>query len=471
MQLVSQEKLDDGRLTMTVRAEPAEVSRAVDGVYRNLSRRANIPGFRKGKVPRALLEQQLSPDEARKLALDNLAEDAVLHGLKEAAVQPLTLPKLEKANAEQDGSAVFVATMTPRPEVELGEYRGLTAVRPAIEVTDEQVDAQILLTRERYGRYEPVTDRAAETGDLALVDYDLVIDGQAVESQSTHGYPCQIGSDTLFPELNEKLVGLKPGEEVRIPASFPADHREPALAGKQGEYVVTLRELKKRVVPELTDEMAQEAHGIPSADDMGRIARALLERMAADEAEDRVQRDLVEQVMGASKVTVPPTLVRDEAEARLDRLETDLRAQSVSLDDYLAERQVDRERWLRNEEMNARRDLERMLVLDEIGRREGIAATQEETTAEIESIARRAGTRSELLLKRLDERDVDRVTDRIERRKVLQFLVDHAEITNEGETAPEHGTAAAAAASGVTNSDDARPETEQVPAASQEDQP
>lgn len=467
MRLANQETLDDGRLRITAKAEPGEVNAAIDAVYRKLSRRANIPGFRKGKAPRALLEQQVEPGEARKLALDDLAEPAVLQGLAEAGVKPLTLPQLEKADLDEDGSAVFVATVVPRPEVELREYRGLKAVRPLIEVTDEQVEAQILRTRERYTRYEPVADRAAETGDLALVDYELMIDGQAVEGQSTHGYPCQIGSDNLFPELNEKLVGLKPGDEVRIPASFPADHRDPALAGKQGEYVVTLRELRTRLIPELTDEMAQEAHNIPSVEEMRQIVRGLLERMAGDEAEDRLQRDLIEQIMSASKLTVPPALVRREAEARLNRLETDLRARGVSLDDHLREQRTDRERWLRNEEMTARWDLERMLVLDEISRREGIAATQEEISAEIESIARRAGTSADRILKRLEEADVDHVTDRVERRKVLQFLVDHAEVTNEREA----GTEPSAPAAGVTTTDEGQPDVEQGAAASQEEQP
>jgi len=468
MRLASQENLDDGRLRITVTADPGEVTAAIDAVYRNLSRRANIPGFRKGKAPRALLERQVDPDEARKLALDELAEPGVVQGMTEAGVKPLTLPKLEKAELEEDGSAVFVATLVPRPEVDLGEYRGLKAVRPMIEVTDEQVEAQILQTRERYARYESVADRPAETGDLAIVDYDLVMDGQAVEGQSTHGYPCQIGSDSLFPELNEKLVGLKAGEQVRVPANFPADHRDPALAGKQGEYVVTLRELKMRVLPELTDEMAREAHQLASADDMRRIVRELLGHMARDEAEDRLRRDLVEQIMASSKATAPPALVRREAEARLNRLETDLRARGISLDDHLRERNTDRERWLRNEEMSARWDLERMLVLDEISQREGIAATQEEISAEIEGIARRAGTSPERVLKRLDETDVDRVGDRVERRKVLQFLVDHAEITDEGDAGGEPGAPVPAA--GVT-SDEGQLDVEQDAPASQEDQP
>jgi len=436
MQLVSQEPADDGRVTMTVKAELAEVSQGVDAIYRDLGRRANIPGFRKGKAPRALVEQQLSLEEARRMALDDLAEAAVVEGMKQAGIEPLMLPKLEKAEVEADGSATFVVTMVPRPKIELGEYRGLAAVRPSIEVTDEQVETQLYQTRERFAYYEAVADRAAEAGDLALVDYDLLIDGQVVAGQGTQGYPCQIGSDNLFPELNEKLPGLKPGEQARIPASFPADHRDPALAGKQGEYAVTLRELKRRVVPELTDEMVQEAHGIESVDKLRQAVRTILERMAGDEAEDRLRGDLVEQVMARSKVIVPQALVHREAQARLDQLETDLRREGRSLAEHLREQGTDAERWLRDEEISARRDLERMLVLDEISRREGIQVTQEEISNEIASIARRHGATAERVRRSLRERGVDRLSDRLQRHKVLQFLVDHAEITNEGEAAP-----------------------------------
>jgi len=470
MQLVSRETADDGGLTITVKAEPAEVSQAVDALYRDLRRRANIPGFRKGKVPRALLEQQVAPDEARRMALDDLAETAVMEGIKQADIEPLTLPKIEKAEIEADGSASFVAAMVPRPKVEVGEYRGLSATRSAIEVADEQVEAQLYQTRERYVRYEPVADRPAEVGDLALVDYDLVIGGQVMAGQSTHGYPCQIGSDNLFPELNEKLPGLKPGEQVRIPASFPADHRDPALAGKEGEYAATLRELKVRVVPELTDDMAKEAHDVESVEALRQVMRQILERLAAEEAEDRVRSDLVEQVMARSRVTVPHALVRREAQARLDRVETDLRREGRRLADYLRDQGMDAERWLRNEEIGARPDLERMLVLDEISRREGIEVTQQEISNEIASIARRYGSTTERMRKSLQARGVDRLTDRLQRHKVLQFLVDHAEITNEGVTGAEM-TAGQVSDGGMGDEGEMTTAPTPVPQESQEEQP
>ena len=436
MRLVNQEPAEDGRVTITVEAEPAEVSQAVDAVYRDMARRASIPGFRKGKVPRALLEQQVGLDEARRLALEDLAPPAVVDGIKEAGLEPFTVPQLQKAEVEDDGSAVFVASFVAKPKVELGEYQGLTAVRPHIEITDEQVEAQLDQTRERFARYEPAGDRPAQEGDLALVDYDLVVDGQVVEGQSTHGYPSQIGSDTLFPELNEKLPGVKVSEQVRIPATFPPDHRDPALAGKQGEYAVTLRELKVRVVPELTDEMAREAHKVESVEALRQVVQQLLQRMARDEAEDRVRESLLEQVMANSRVEVPRALVRREAQARLDRLETDLRRDGRRLQDYLREEGVDTERWLRNEEMGARWALERMLVLDEIARREGIEVSQDEISNEISGLARRFGSTAERVRKQLDERSVDRLADRIQRHKVLQFLAEHAEITNEGGAEP-----------------------------------
>ena len=436
MQLVSQETSTDGMVTLVVKADPEEVRLAVDGVYRDLARRANIPGFRKGRAPRALLEQQVSIEEARGMAAEDLAAPAVVEGLKQAGIEPFTIPKLDKTDLEADGSAAFTATVLPKPPIELGEYQGLQALRPAVEVTEEQVEGQIYHTRERHARYEPVTDRAAESGDLALVDYDLVIAGEVVEGQSTHGYPCQTGGDTLFPELNEKLPGLKPGEQARIPASFPPDHPDAALAGKEGEYVVTLGELKTRAVPELTDEMARETHGVESADELRQAVRQLLEKMAGDEAEDRLRGELVDQVVAGSRVTVPLALVRREAAARLDQLETDLRGQGRSLQEYLRERGLEVERWLRNEEVDARGDLERMLVLDEIARREGIEVTEEEISDEVSSIAQRIGSSSDRLRRRLKERDLDRLTDRIQRHKVLQFLVDHADITNEGEAAP-----------------------------------
>ncbi|UCH34236.1 MAG: trigger factor [Armatimonadota bacterium] len=436
MELVSQEPVDDGQIRLVIKAGPDKVNEQVEDIYRRLAQTVTIPGFRKGRAPRALLEQQLSPDEARREAAERLAGPMIAWALEQTGLDPFTPPAIEKSELEDDGSATCVASFAPTPKVELGEHRGLTGERSAIEVTEEQIQAQLDRTRERYASYEPVADRAADAGDLALVDYDLVIDGQVIEGQSTHGYPCQIGSDTLFPELNEKLPGLKPGEQVRIPAGFPADHEDASVAGKQGEYVVTLRELKVRTLPELTDEMAQRAHGIESADELRQAVREALERMAAEEVEDRVRQSLLEQVVAASKVTVPPVLVRREAEARLNRLETDLRAEGRSLEEHLREEGVDTERWLRREEMSARWALERSFVLDEIGRREGIEVTQEEISREIENIARRVGSTTERARKAMEERGMSRLVDRLHQHKVLQFLVDHADITSEGGATP-----------------------------------
>jgi trigger factor len=432
MQLVSQQPADDGYVRLSVKAEPDELGRAVDEVYRDLARRAKIPGFRKGKAPRALLERQVGIEEARRMALEDLVEPALAAALDQASLEPTLVPKLEKAELEPDGSAIFEMTVLPRPQIELGPYTGLKAVRRVAEVTDQQVEEQLYKTRERYARWEVIADRPAEPGDLALVDYDLVIDGAVVEGQHTHGYPSQIGADTLFPELNDKLPGLRVGEQVRIPAQFPAEHREPSLAGKQGEYVVTLREIKRRVVPELSDEMARAAYGTESVEQLREAVRVTLETMALDEAEERLREGLLDQVMAASRVKAPAALVTREVEARLDDFETRLRRQGLNLRQYLREQGIDRERWQRDEEMSARRAVERMLVLNEIQRREGIEVGEQEVSDEIAAIARRIGSSPERVRKQLKDDGIARIGSRIERHKALQFLVDHAEVTDEG---------------------------------------
>ncbi len=436
MQLVSKESLDDGRVRIVIHADAEELARALDSVYRDFARRASIPGFRKGKAPRALLEQHLGPEQAQRMALEDLAPDALAQGLREAEIVPYVSPELEKAEAG-DGGATFVAVVMPRPQVELGEYRGIAAVRPAVEVTEEQLEAELNRLRERYARYEAVSDRAAQAGDLALVDYDLVVDGEVVEGQSTNGYPCQIGSDSLFPELNEKLPGLKPGARVRIPARVPEGRVLAALAGKPGEYVITLRELKQRVVPELTDEMAREAHKVNSVEELREAWRAVLEHVARQEAEDRLRSEILDEVVQGSRISLPQALLRAEAQARLEQLEQDLRASGRRLEDYLEQRKIDVERWLRDAEMQARGDLERTLALEEIARREGIEVSRDEISSQIEAIARRAGASPERVRRNLQEPGIGRLAERVQYSKVLQFLVDNADVTNEQTAAPE----------------------------------
>lgn len=442
MQVVSQETLEDGRIKITVKADADEVASAVEDVYRRFGRQATVPGFRKGKVPRGLLEQALPHAEARSEALERMAGPMIGMGLQEAGIAPFSSPELDDATAEEDGAATFVATLIAQPKVELGEYRGVAATRAAVDVTDEQLEAEVTRLRERLAQFETVNDRPAQAGDLALVDYDLVLDGQPIESQRTQGYPCQIGSDTLFPELNDKLVGLKLGEETRIPASFPADHTDAALAGKQGEFVVTLRELKQRTLPELTDEVARDVYGTPSAAELRERLRVALEGMARGEVEDRLQDELLGKIVAASQVSMAPAIIRAEAEARLRSMETELRRRGERLDDYLAQRNLDAERWLRTQEIEVRSNLERLFVLEEISRREGIKVTQDELSAEIADLARRSHTGAQEVRRQLGERGITRLADRVHSHKTLQFLVDHADITNEGQAAPSAPAAA-----------------------------
>jgi trigger factor len=429
---VTIDRQDDGRVALSIEVDAQAMDRAVARVYHQYGRRLSVPGFRKGKVPQAILERYLSPEDAAEEAIEDLAGEGFRQAVEEHRLSPVGRATLEKSDRRDDGSVVITAVVPVRPEVVLGPYKGLKAAKTVAEVTDEHVAAELDKLRGRHAEYRQVEDRGVEAGDLAIVDATLLIDGQPHEQGSATGYPLEVGSDTLFPELNESLIGAGVGEERRVPVTYPADFHRPDLAGKSGEFVVTVRQIKRRELPELTDDFVRRHTSVPSADELRQRIRNTLEAVAEAMAESNLRSSLVDQVVAGSQVEVPAPMVEREAGRHQAALERELDEQGATLDAYLSRRGLSEAAWRRSLEVEARGDVRRALVVDALGDAERLEPAEAEIDAEIALLAREEGRSPEQTRRRLERAgELDRIINRVYHRKVMEFLVQAAEITTE----------------------------------------
>jgi trigger factor len=430
---VEAEELAGGQVQLRVTVPAGPVARIREDVLKTFSSRANIPGFRKGKVPRSLLERYLDQDALNEQVIETLVGDAYEVAIAKAGVEAINRPRVTDAKLTDEGTLAFSATVTRRPTIELGEYKGLKVTRHVTPVTDAQVEAELERIRSRRAQFRELpTDGAIEKGDLVVVDYEMLVDGEKREEASASGYPLEVGADQLFPEMNDALPGAKVGETREFQVSYPETHSDASLAGKAATFKVTAKEARRRQLAELDDEFAKQVSDLATLEELRARVRENLGEIGKAMAEDDVRSQLVRQVSEAAALDVPEALVGREVDSRIEDIEVELGRRGLTLNQHLRSAGQSFEDWRADIETDARAAARRALVLDEIGERENVKVTDEEiheemhARAEIERISER-----EVHERYEDAAMLNRLVTRIYQRKVVQFLLDNAEVTEE----------------------------------------
>ena len=236
-----------------------EVAKAYDKAFQKLVQQVNIPGFRKGKAPRKMIEKRVGEDGMRSEAFDFIIPDAYRQAVAENNVEPVGRPEVTDVTLNEGEPCVFTVSVITKPEVVLGEYKGLSVMAPATEVTDEEVDKQIDALRERHAKMVVAEGAELGQGDFALIDFDGTVDGKPFSGGQSKGYPLEIGSGNFIPGFEDQLIGAKAGEEREVKVTFPADYFVAELAGKEAVFVTKINDVKRKELPELNDDFAKEA--------------------------------------------------------------------------------------------------------------------------------------------------------------------------------------------------------------------
>jgi trigger factor len=367
----------ENEILLAVEVPQGDVQAGIESTIKRLGREASIPGFRKGKVPRQVLEQRLGEDyimsETLNDALPNWYEAAV----DEADIDPVSLPEIDfdGFNAGQDFA--FTAKVQVRPEPRLGDYKGLSVPKRSAEVTEGQVDAQLALLQERLASLKPVEGRAAAGEDFAQIDFAGTVGGEPLEGAKAEDYMLQIGQGQLIPGFEEALVGMKAGESTSFEVTFPDDYHAEELRGKAATFTVTMKEIKEKVVPALDDDLAKEASEFETLAELRDDTRTRLERMQDAAVERDFRAAVVQAAVDNATVVVPSAMVDRQAHALYHELEETVGERGLEMDKYLlaiekTEEEVEEELRPRAEAivkqglvLGAIRDAEQIEVSDE----------------------------------------------------------------------------------------------------------
>jgi trigger factor len=424
----SVEPLDGNKVRLRVEVPAAEFEQAVDAAFRKLAREVRVPGFRPGKAPRALLEARLGSDVAREQALRDSVPEYYAQAVEAEDIDVIAAPEIDITKGEESGDVGFDAVVEVRPVVELAAD-DLQIEIPSPTVTDEAVDAQIDALRERFADLEDKTAPLAD-GDYAQIDIKAYVHDEVIDALSATDYLYEVGSGSLVPKLDEELRGKRVGEILKFNDKLPERFAE--RAGDEVAFQVLVKETKRKVLPEATDEWASEVSEFDTLDQLRADARTRLTMIATVQAQLLVRDKVLETVAALVDVPIPDPLVERETERRLHDLVHRLEHQGATIPQYLAATGQDQGEFVNSVRASATEAVRADLALRAIVTREHIAATDDEVDAEIQRLADRMEEKPAKLRRDLERRGVlEAVRSDIARGKALQYLVDHATVVDE----------------------------------------
>lgn len=424
---VTAENGENQQVTLTIEVEAAEVTKAVNKAAKRLANRVNIPGFRKGKAPRIIVERHVGTDALMQEAFDLIAPQAFDNALKEQKIEPVTRPNIDIVTLEDGKDLVFKATVTPRPEVKLGDYKGLKVEKQVAEVKDEDVEKQIKNFQDRQGKMVDALEGAAvENGDFTTLNFEGFVDGTPFEGGKGEDYPLQIGSGSFIPGFEDQLVGAKIGEEKEVNVTFPEEYHSKDLAGKAAMFKCTIKSIKRKELPEINDELAKKVSKFDTLDELKADIRKNLEENAERKAENDQKSAAIEQATNNIQVDIPAVMIDNRVTAMIQEMAMRLEQQGMKLEQYLQYAGTDiakiREDYRETAEKNVKTDL----MLEEVAKAEDIKVEAKDLDAEVAAMAAAYGATPQQVQKIIKEQGrIGDLAASVLRKKTAQFIIDN----------------------------------------------
>lgn len=434
---VTQEQIDPCKIALTITVEPETVKAAEEKAFRNLANNLALPGFRKGKVPPHMARPYIDPGRIRERAAEQMWEPAYKEAVVETQVEPFAQPELEFVSFDDNGFT-FKALVPTRPVVTLGPYKGLAAERRRLKVADEDVEKQIEEVRSRQAEFPEITDRGAQTGDVALADLAATVDGEALEGFSeARSTVIEIGKN--IADFDNGLVGMTVGETKTIDALYPEDFNDENLRGKRATFTVTIRELREKKLPELNDEFAQKvSQTAKTPDELRAEIRGALEKAAVEMAENDLEFRLIGEIVKNSQIFFPEVLLRAEINAEAQQLEERLKRENLTVEQWLEQNNTTVEIVQQQLALSAAQRIRNSLALSEVARTEQIVVEDADVDAEIADRAERAKVSAAAVRAYAERNDqLNQFRDQALTKKILRFLKDSANITEKELTSEE----------------------------------
>ncbi|MGK9043507.1 trigger factor [Mammaliicoccus vitulinus] len=410
---------NQGLLTVTVPTE--EVNKGLDKAFKKVVKEINVPGFRKGKMPRPLFEQRFGVESLYQDALDFILPEAYGNAVEEAEINPVDRPEIDVTQMEKGKELIFEATVTVEPEVELGDYKGLTIEKQDREVTDEEFDKALEDAVSRQAELT-VKDGEIAEGDVVNINFDGYVDGEAFEGGQAEGYDLEIGSGSFIPGFEEQLIGLKANDSKDVVVTFPEEYHAEELAGKEATFKCEINDVKSKEIPELDDELAQELdESIKTVDEYKEKLRKDLEDAKVNQAEATEKEEAITKASDNAKVEIPEAMINTELDRMMQEFEQRISQQGLNLELYYQFSGQSEEELKAQMKEDAEKRVKTNLTLKAIADAENIEVSDSDVEAELTKMSEQFGLSVEDIKSTLGNNDI--LINDLKIQKVIDLLV------------------------------------------------
>lgn len=425
------EKLEKNMAKLVIEVPTEELEKAIQKAYQKSKNKISVPGFRKGKVPRQIIEKMYGRDIFYEDAANDLIPGAYEEALDECEESVVSSPKIEVVQIEAGKPFIFSAEVALKPEVKLGKYKGVKVDKQVISVTQEEIDAEVEKERENNGRTVEVEGRAIENGDIATIDFEGFVDGVAFEGGKGENYPLTIGSGSFIPGFEEQLIGKNRDEEVEVNVTFPEDYHAEELKGKEALFKVAIKEVKMKELPDLDDEFASEVSEFDTLAEYKEDIKKKLTEKKEKEAKNAKEEAVIDAIIADAAMEIPDAMLETQQRQIVDEFAQRLQMQGLSLEQYFQFTGLDGQKMLEQTKPQAEKRIKSRLVLEAVAAAEGIVASEEDYENEIARMAEVYNMEADKVKETLGDNEKARkqLMDDLAVTKAVEFVVSQAKET------------------------------------------
>ena len=420
------EKLEKNMAKLTIEVPAEELDKAIETAYQKNKNKISIPGFRKGKAPRKMIEQMYGKEVFYEDAANVLIPESYEKALEECTEDIVSSPKIDVTQIEAGKPFIFTAEVALKPEVTLGKYKGVKVDKIDVDVTDEEVDAEVNKERESNARTITVEDRPVKDGDITVIDFEGFVDGVAFEGGKGENYPLTIGSGAFIPGFEEALIGAEIGKETEVNVTFPEDYQASELAGKPAVFKCTVKEIKEKELPELDDEFASEVSEFDTlAEYKEDVKKKLADKKAAD-AKNAKEDAVVDAIIADAKMEIPDAMLETQQRQMVEDFAQRIQSQGITMEQYMQFTGMTPAKLIEQMKPQALLRIQSRLVLEAVAAAENIQATEEDFEDEVKTMAEVYQMENDKVKELLGENGKKQVMDDICVKKAVEFVVDNA---------------------------------------------
>ena len=420
------EKLEHNMAKLTVEVAAEDVEKALQAAYLKQRKQINIPGFRKGKVPRQMIEKMYGPEVFYDEAANNMIPDAYAKAYDESELDIVSQPKIEVVQMEKGKPFIFTAEVATKPEVTLGDYKGLKVDKVSTRVTQKEVDEEIEKERERYARTIEVTDRAVQDKDEVTLDFEGFVDGVAFEGGKGEDYPLTIGSGSFIPGFEEQLIGAEIDKEVEVNVTFPKEYHSEELAGKDATFKCTVHTIKAKELPELDDEFASEVSECETMDAYRAEVKKNIKERKERTGKEKKENQAVDQAIENAQMDIPEAMIEFQVRQMADDFARRIQQQGLTVEQYFQFTGMTAEKMLEEMRPQAEKSIKTRLVLEAIVKAENIEVSDERVEEELTKMAEAYQMEVEKLKEFMGENEKKQIKEDLAVQEAITLLVNES---------------------------------------------